>query len=361
MFPSIQRTGTLLPNGMAEVTQPGLYHTAGSAHLEGIDIAGKTGTAQQMSHEALGENQQGAEHLSQCVVCGLDAAAQSRAGGGGAVAERRVQLLSSANRGPGGGGLCEQEAPRSAQPSAGEDRSAGGNGSCLDNARCPGRRQQECTTADRVWAFPCRQSWHCGGKRHQCETDAQAREQQECLDGDGVEPGTGAIGRGGASAAERTIDDGPAPLPEFSRLRLGPAGAAAAAVRSFVHRSPLGHAAYEILELRNQANLLGGSRCGHDVYFCQNRLPSRARLGAVGIRVWPFGPGRGVIAPWTQGAGRPALDQARANAGAAFRVCEAGADFDRRPLFCQSRRAQCDVEGASSRLSRWSGFPCCWC
>ncbi len=38
---------------MAEVTEPGLYHTAGSSHLEGIDFAGKTGTAQQMSHEAL--------------------------------------------------------------------------------------------------------------------------------------------------------------------------------------------------------------------------------------------------------------------------------------------------------------------
>jgi membrane peptidoglycan carboxypeptidase len=44
---------------MAEVTQPGLYHTAGSAHLEGIDIAGKTGTAQQMSHEALEKTNKG--------------------------------------------------------------------------------------------------------------------------------------------------------------------------------------------------------------------------------------------------------------------------------------------------------------
>jgi penicillin-binding protein 2 len=43
----------IITDGMAEVTEPGLYHTAGSAHLEGIDIAGKTGTAQQMSHEAL--------------------------------------------------------------------------------------------------------------------------------------------------------------------------------------------------------------------------------------------------------------------------------------------------------------------
>jgi penicillin-binding protein 2 len=43
----------IITDGMADVTEPGLYHTAGSAHLEGIDFAGKTGTAQQMSHEAL--------------------------------------------------------------------------------------------------------------------------------------------------------------------------------------------------------------------------------------------------------------------------------------------------------------------
>ena len=38
---------------MAQVTEPGEFHTAASAHLEGIDFAGKTGTAQQMSHEAM--------------------------------------------------------------------------------------------------------------------------------------------------------------------------------------------------------------------------------------------------------------------------------------------------------------------
>jgi penicillin-binding protein 2 len=50
---------TIITNGMAEVTQPGYFHTAGSAHLEGIDIAGKTGTAQQMSHEALEKTTKG--------------------------------------------------------------------------------------------------------------------------------------------------------------------------------------------------------------------------------------------------------------------------------------------------------------
>ncbi len=42
-----------ITDGMAQVTEPGAFHTAGSAHLDGIDLAGKTGTAQVMSHEAL--------------------------------------------------------------------------------------------------------------------------------------------------------------------------------------------------------------------------------------------------------------------------------------------------------------------
>ena len=49
----------IVTDGMADVTEPGLYHTAGSAHLEGIDFAGKTGTAQQMSHEALEKTDKG--------------------------------------------------------------------------------------------------------------------------------------------------------------------------------------------------------------------------------------------------------------------------------------------------------------
>ncbi|MDE3164055.1 MAG: penicillin-binding protein 2 [Acidobacteriota bacterium] len=48
-----------ITDGMAEVTEPGLYHTASSAHLEGIDLAGKTGTAQVMSHEALDRTSKG--------------------------------------------------------------------------------------------------------------------------------------------------------------------------------------------------------------------------------------------------------------------------------------------------------------
>ena len=43
----------IITDGMAQVTEPGEFHTAASAHLEGIDFAGKTGTAQQMSHEAM--------------------------------------------------------------------------------------------------------------------------------------------------------------------------------------------------------------------------------------------------------------------------------------------------------------------
>ena len=50
-----------MTDGMADVTQPGYFHTAGSAHLEGIDFGGKTGTAQLMSHEALEKTNKGRE------------------------------------------------------------------------------------------------------------------------------------------------------------------------------------------------------------------------------------------------------------------------------------------------------------
>jgi penicillin-binding protein 2 len=49
----------IVTDGMADVTAPGAFHTAQSAHLEGIDFAGKTGTAQVMSHEALDKTNKG--------------------------------------------------------------------------------------------------------------------------------------------------------------------------------------------------------------------------------------------------------------------------------------------------------------
>ena len=50
---------TTITDGMYDVTQPGYFHTAASAHLEGIDFGGKTGTAQVMSHEALDKTTKG--------------------------------------------------------------------------------------------------------------------------------------------------------------------------------------------------------------------------------------------------------------------------------------------------------------
>jgi penicillin-binding protein 2 len=49
----------IITDGMAAVTEPGMFHTAGGEHLEGIDFAGKTGTAQVMSHEALSHADKG--------------------------------------------------------------------------------------------------------------------------------------------------------------------------------------------------------------------------------------------------------------------------------------------------------------
>ncbi len=39
-------TWTTITDGMAAATSPGLYHTAEGAHIQGVDFAGKTGTAQ---------------------------------------------------------------------------------------------------------------------------------------------------------------------------------------------------------------------------------------------------------------------------------------------------------------------------
>jgi penicillin-binding protein 2 len=58
-LPIDPETWETVTDGMADVTQPALFHTAGSAHLEGIDFGGKTGTAQLMSHEALGKTNKG--------------------------------------------------------------------------------------------------------------------------------------------------------------------------------------------------------------------------------------------------------------------------------------------------------------
>jgi penicillin-binding protein 2 len=41
----------IITDGMAEVTEPGAFHTAGTEHLEGIDFAGKTGTAEVVGHD----------------------------------------------------------------------------------------------------------------------------------------------------------------------------------------------------------------------------------------------------------------------------------------------------------------------
>ena len=126
-----------ITDGMAEVTQPGYFHTAGSAHLEGIDLAGKTGTAQVMSHEALDKTNKGHQDASKRVVCRRDAAAQSGTGGCRAVAERRVQLLPGAAWRAGGGGIRGEAAAAGAQPCAaeGSGTAAGGSWRGVDDSQ----------------------------------------------------------------------------------------------------------------------------------------------------------------------------------------------------------------------------------
>lgn len=53
------QTWMTVTDGMAQVTEPGEFHTAATAHLEGIDLAGKTGTAQLVGHDASGHEVKG--------------------------------------------------------------------------------------------------------------------------------------------------------------------------------------------------------------------------------------------------------------------------------------------------------------
>jgi len=62
---------TIVTDGMAEVTQAGMFHTAPRAHLEGIDFAGKTGTAQVNGHEALSHTTRTAADLTNVWFVGV--------------------------------------------------------------------------------------------------------------------------------------------------------------------------------------------------------------------------------------------------------------------------------------------------
>jgi len=52
-FPLARDNWQIITDAMAQATTPGPFNTAFASHLEGIDFAGKTGTAQVMSHAAL--------------------------------------------------------------------------------------------------------------------------------------------------------------------------------------------------------------------------------------------------------------------------------------------------------------------
>ncbi len=52
-IPINPQTWITITNAMAQVTEPGEFHTAVSAHLDGIDLAGKTGTAEVVSDASL--------------------------------------------------------------------------------------------------------------------------------------------------------------------------------------------------------------------------------------------------------------------------------------------------------------------
>jgi penicillin-binding protein 2 len=70
-IPISAETWQTVTDGMAEVTSPGLFHTAAVAHLDGIDFAGKTGTAQVIGHDALARTKKGHDTLPNAWFVGM--------------------------------------------------------------------------------------------------------------------------------------------------------------------------------------------------------------------------------------------------------------------------------------------------
>ena len=54
-------TWDIITNGMAQATSPGEFNTAFASHLDGVDFAGKTGTAQVASHAAIARMSKGVD------------------------------------------------------------------------------------------------------------------------------------------------------------------------------------------------------------------------------------------------------------------------------------------------------------
>jgi penicillin-binding protein 2 len=70
-IPLTAQNWEIITDGMAQTTTPGEFDTAAAAHMDGIDFAGKTGTAQVMSHEALSRTNKGHDTVPNAWFVGM--------------------------------------------------------------------------------------------------------------------------------------------------------------------------------------------------------------------------------------------------------------------------------------------------
>ena len=132
-----------------------MYHTAGSAHLEGIDFAGKTGTAQQMSHEALEKTGKGKSTYPNVWFVGLTPRRNPELVVAVLWQKGEFSYYPGAHRRQSGGGIRGQKAAPGEQPAAAEGHAARRGGRRVDHARLAGWRKEHCGRAHSEWAFLC--------------------------------------------------------------------------------------------------------------------------------------------------------------------------------------------------------------
>ena len=120
----------LITDAMAQTTT---YGTAATAHLEGIDFIGKTGTAQVMSHDALARSGGGHKTDPNAWFVGMAPAPQPGHRGGGPLGARQLgQELRQAGR--AGDRCVRQQAAE-----AGREPAPGGSREARPGHRCGGR------------------------------------------------------------------------------------------------------------------------------------------------------------------------------------------------------------------------------
>ena len=298
---------------MAEVTQPGLYHTAGADASEGHRLRRQDRHGAADEPRGAGEDQQGQATYPNVWFVGVTPRRNpelvvavlwqngefsyypARIGARVVAAYVDKKRRLAGNLPPekaaapvevGAVWTARRQSRAGAKNSASADRYAAGISLSMAMGSCGGKR-----SADKPAAEACSEARPGDVARPRSRGQSPA-----------------ATGRGDCRSAEEISSHADAPFPQLSRLRLGAAGPGAAAVRVSVLEvySATVHTGLPASEPSRSFYRRGP---GRHVYPGQDRLPPPARLVALGLRHFCCLAGRGegssATRRWAHGAGSP--------------------------------------------------------